>query len=146
MDRQISPRIDAQCAQRIEQHFPSLNAGATYLLESWWPVYRATLEEMRGRFSRGELGAMLDVSNGLILTPGIAGNHLAADVGDGCTLDGLDRKWGIQRSEVLSKLHASTCAQRAALEIWARAFWESGQDDSEVWIDQLAAPARGAAA
>ena len=84
---------------------------------------------------------MLDVCNGLVLTPGMAGQHLPADVSDGIALDSLADKWEIDGAALLAKLQALSIFQAHCLEVWCRAFWEqSGTPVSvsiERWVEQL---------
>jgi hypothetical protein len=84
---------------------------------------------------------MLDVCNGLVLTPGMAGQHLTADVSDGIALDSLAAKWEIDGPALLTRLQALSIFQLHCLEVWCRAFWEqSGTPESvsiERWIEQL---------
>jgi hypothetical protein len=85
---------------------------------------------------------MLDVCNGLFLTPGIAGQHLLADVSDGIALDGLAAKWSdAPPDSFLARLQSLSIFQAHCLEIWCRAFWEqSGDEDAvsiEKWVEQL---------
>jgi hypothetical protein len=140
--KRIGPNISAKSAEFYTRNFASLNAGAAYAIESFPALYRHTLmRELRGKFERWELMLMLDVCNGLVLTPGMAGQHLPADVSDGIALDGLAEKWEIDGPALLAKLEALSIFQVHCLEIWCRAYWEqSGKPEGvsiERWIEQL---------
>jgi hypothetical protein len=84
---------------------------------------------------------MLDVCNGLLLTPGMAGQHILMECSDGIALDGLDKKWEIDKDPFLPKLQALSLFQLHCLEVWCRAFWEQSGNDGAVgierWIEQL---------
>ena len=88
---------------------------------------------------------MLDVMNGTMLTPGLAGQHLLANVADGIELDRLDEKWKVDKGGIIPKLKSLSYGQMAILEVWTRAYWESsatGQylkdpDASEEWVKQI---------
>jgi outer membrane scaffolding protein for murein synthesis (MipA/OmpV family) len=121
----IGPRISIGAKGFYKERFSSLNAGAEYALEAFPVLYRRTLADLAGRFTAGELSVMLDVANGLALTPGIAGQHLVMECVDAMALDGLDSKWRVVTKDFLEKLQALSLFQCACLEVWARAYWES---------------------
>jgi hypothetical protein len=123
--RTISPRIAEDAAKWYGEQFENTHQGVTYALEAFPVLYRRTLAELKGRFSRGELMLICDVSNGLILTPMLAGQHLDIQVEDSIALDGTDRKWEIDGKQMIEKINALSAWERACLEIWGRAFWES---------------------
>jgi hypothetical protein len=142
MLKPVGPKITAKSFDFYAATFATTNAGTAYTLESFPALYRHTIvRELMSRFTRGELLLMLDVCNGLVLTPGMAGQHLLADVSDGIALDGLAEKWEIDGPALLTKLQALSIFQAHCLEIWCRAFWEqSGKPESvsiERWIEQL---------
>lgn len=134
--KQVSPKIDERAAEWFVAHFQTLNQGVTYALESFPAIYRRTLAELRGRFNESELSLILDVVNGLLLTPQFAGQHLLAEVEDGIMLDGLAEKWQIDGAELILKIESLAVGQIAVLEIWAKAFWTQGRDMAE-WIKNL---------
>jgi len=131
----IGPRISAAAKDFYAGHFSSVNAGASYVLEAWPGLYRATMIEMRGLFSRNELMLFLDVSNGRVLTSGMAGYHLLADVFHAVNLDGSGLRWGIDKTELLAKLSGLLRFQIAVLELWAQESWR--REDMDL-IRQLA--------
>jgi len=142
MLKPVGPKITAKSFDFYAATFATTNAGTAYTLESFPALYRHTLiRELRGKFERQELLLMLDVCNGLVLTPGMAGQHLPADVSDGIALDGLAEKWEIDGPALLSKLHPLSIFQLHCLEVWCRAFWEQSGGENAVgierWIEQL---------
>jgi hypothetical protein len=141
----IGPRISEQTAQFFKETFRSRNAGAEYVMECFRPLYRATLTRLKGRFAGGELKLMLDVMNATALTPGIPGDTLTGNCEDGIALDGLDKKWEIEKAPFMAKLGALSIFETTCLEIWANGFWYGGTDeghdrelDIEAHVAQLA--------
>lgn len=133
-----SPRISSKSADWYKGNFSSVNAGLEYTLESMPSLYRYTLDSLKGRFSRGELMLMIDVNNGLILTPRMAGQHLGAQVSDGIALDRLDDKWKIDGKELNKKVSGLTIFEAACLELWIGAFWENHEHtDIEKYVADL---------
>lgn len=135
----LAPRIATKSADWYKQNFTTLNAGAEYTLESIPQIYRLTMAyELKGRFSRGELMLMIDVNNGLILTSGIAGQHMQAQVSDGIALDRLDEKWEIDGDLLNQKVAGLTIFQCFCLEIWIAAFWERHETiDIEKYVGEM---------
>lgn len=149
MPKKVSPIISDNAVDFYYSQFDNLNAGVTYTLEAYRDLYRRTIHEMRGNFSEGELMLMVDICNGLILTPGLAGQHIIADVEDGCDLDRLDKKWEIEKETLVEKLAALPVFSLACLEVWACGFWRSKNSEGELgnysgedfkkWLGQLSA-------
>jgi len=143
MIKQVGPKINQKTFDFYKSNFATVNAGATYTLESFPALYRHTLlRELRGKFERWELLLMIDALNGVMLTPGMAGQHLLADVSDGIALDGLAAKWSdASPDSFLARLQSLSIFQAHCLEVWCRAYWEQGGDEGAVeierWIEQL---------
>lgn len=140
MKKQIGPRIPESAHDWYAANFATANAGASYILEAFPALYRATLvRELRGKLTKPELMLILDACNGLILTSKFAGQHLILEVTDGIELNGLDEKWDVYDAALIDKLRALTIFQLAVLEIWARAYWhlESARE-SEQWVSEIA--------
>lgn len=118
-----APRISDKSAELYKTVFGSINAGMEYIGDAFPQLYRLTLHALKGQFSRGELLLMIDVNNGLWLLPGMAGQHLSAQVADGIALDRLDEKWGIDDDALNTKISSLSTFEAACLELWIGAFW-----------------------
>jgi hypothetical protein len=121
--KKIGPNISDAAAEWYPSLFSNLHAGATYILEALPRLYQRTLYEMKGVFSEGELSLMIDVMNGTMLTPQLAGQQIGANVSDGIALDHLDKKWEIDGKALNEKLAGLSPFQLACLEIRASGFW-----------------------
>lgn len=142
MTKSIAPKIADTAANFYPDVFRNLNSGATYALEAFPVLYRRTLYELRGRFDQPELMCIIDVFNATALTAGMAGQHLAVSVEDGINLDGLDKKWSLDKKTFLSNLAGLTIFQAACLEIWANGFWysetsQNAEPNFEPWLKPL---------
>lgn len=135
--RPTAPRIGEASAKFYQGVFSSLNAGLEYTADAFPVLYRRTLHDLRGTFTRGELNLMSDIFNTTALTPQLAGQHLAATVADGIALDRQDAKWEIDGPALNAKIAALTIFQAACLEIWANGFWDP---EAPLDIETLAAP------
>lgn len=125
-----APRIGDKSAEIYRAIFGSVNAGMEYVGDAVPQMYKITLHALRGKFSRGELMLMIDVNNGLWLTPGLAGQHLSAQVSDGIALDHLDEKWEIDGAALNAKVAALTIFEACALELWVQAFWKQDEHNN----------------
>lgn len=138
--KSTSPMIDDKCADFYKMTWGSVNAGTTYVLDAFPALYKRTLEDLKGRFSREELLLMIDVNNGLWLTPRIAGQHMDAQVSDGIALDHLDEKWEIDGDVLNKKVADLSIFEAACLEIWIMAFWEQKEHENiEAYVAELVA-------
>jgi len=117
----IGPSISTNTMEFFGKNFKTVNAGASYALESFPVLYRRTLSTLRGKFTESELRLMITVSNKLALTPSIAGKHLAALCEDGA-LD-ADNKWKVDPIKIDEKFDLLSDFEIAILEVWANSFW-----------------------
>lgn len=112
----------------------SVQAGALYVIDAFPTIYQRTLSDMRGVFSEAELSLILDIHNGTLLTPGIAGQHIGIAVRDSIELDGSDQKWEIDGNTLLGKIEAMPIFARACLELWACSYWEDSKQPVSKYI------------
>jgi len=105
--------------------FGSVMSGSSYVLEAFPSLYQRAHRDLAGTFSTNELKLIIDIMrNGHLLTPGLAGQHIALAVSDAIDLDGLDKKMGVDKTVILQKLACLPSFSRACLEIWAVAYCE----------------------
>lgn len=79
-----------------------------------------------GKLTVGEACLVVDVLNGTLMDPAMLASYaelLAASVSDGCSLDGLDAKWGIERASLVAKIRDMTTLEALAVVHLARVFW-----------------------
>lgn len=134
-----APRVTDKSADFYRRIGGNINAGLEYVLESFPTLYRVTIDDLRGFFSRGELMLMIDAGNGLWLTPMMAGQHLLAQVSDGIALDHLDQKWKIDGGSLIRKIKDLPPFEAACLELWIQAFWmQDDHDNLEEYVAEMA--------
>lgn len=91
--------------------------------------YRALVRSARARlakervFSGEEQALIIDALNGTMLEEHV--EVLAANVEDAMTLDGLDEKWGVQKSALMEKLRSLSPLELAAVADAVEMFWAS---------------------
>lgn len=122
-----APRISDKSAALYKSIFGNTNAGMEYIGDAFPALYRHAIDDLRGKFTRGELMLMIDVCNGLWLTPMMAGQHMISQVSDGIALDGLDEKWEVDGKELNKKIADLTIFEAACLELWVQAFWQQDE-------------------
>lgn len=115
--------------------------GLHLVSESFERLYYGTLDELRGLFTEGEKGLMLDVMNGTMISASTPGAHLPANVADGIALDALDEKWAVDAEGLRLKLGGLPRAQLHMLEIWCSRHWTAvgeGRDaDAEAIVAEV---------
>lgn len=124
MKKTISPRVTPPTLEFLETYFRTRTAGAEYILEAMPQIFSQEMVRIKEQFGPAELRLIIEVFNGLIPTPKMAGHHLLASVEDGIRLNNLDAKWQVDGQELVAKIKALTPAQRAMLEIWAIGYWQ----------------------
>jgi hypothetical protein len=135
--RKVTPAIDERAFEFYSSTFSTPNAGVTWALEAFPTLYRSTLDALRGRFARGELLLMLDAMNGLILTPEIAGQHVALEIHDAIELQGLDEKWRVDAAALRAQLSGLALFERACIEVWVSSCWRDPQASEDTWLAPL---------
>ena len=133
--KSVTPRISPEVETWLVSTFGTKGAGAEYLLESQYQLYRRYTASFKKLFSENEISLMLDVINGCMLSPQIAGQHIQANVADGCLLDEMAAKWSVESTQLLQKIKGLHLAERAMLEIWLQNFWYQKETrDLNEWI------------
>lgn len=100
-------------------------------------VISQAMDMSRRKFTRGEQSMLIDIFNGTLLTPGILGRHLIAQVEDSFALyPGVyEEKWGVEKSAMIEKCRALNPTEAALCELWAVGFWALGVDALESYLD-----------
>jgi hypothetical protein len=89
--------------------------------------------------TKGEAMLILDALNGLWIEPNdMLGKCLRADVQDAISLNKADVKWGIDGPFLVKRLRGLSTAQSAAIEVWAKEFWEGDYNNDEFTAHHLA--------
>lgn len=133
MKKNIAPKIENGAAEWISSMFPSLNAGATFMLEAMPDIYRQSLAEMN--FDNDELVIIIDVlkDHNKTMCKGsasMAGRYLPLKIKDACRDHDHDDPESFPfRINNLPRFHV------VCLEIWAANFWQQKEKTREEWVD-----------
>lgn len=119
----LAPELrEALEARAAGSRAPQLDEVARRDLWRYYCQLRFTLE--RVALTEGEALLIVDVRNGLALTPEVsARQQLWADVADAVELDGLDAKWSVNGAALVAKLRALTDAEALAIVDAAERAW-----------------------
>ena len=139
MKSNVSPCINESTKKRLALLFKNTNSGATFVLESFPHIFKATLGEIKGKFTPGELDLIIDACEGLELLPVLPGMQASLHIENIIEKDGLvggDSKSG---EDVLKKISSLSISQKSMLEIWACACWHRQKTGQKIgpWIGQL---------
>ena len=127
MKKNIAPKIENGAAEWISSMFPSLNSGATFILEAMPDIYSKSLEEMN--FIDEELMMILDVlqDHGKTMCRGsadMAGRYLPLKIAD------------TENETLLNHINDLPRFSIVCLEIWAANFWQQGGNKTkEEWVE-----------
>jgi len=115
----VSPKISPQSKSFYEKHFPSTNAGVTYVLEAFPAIWERTAYEAKRAFTRGEMRFMKKAFEGCeTLSPSSAGQlvislgtHLAESSDEA-------ERMGVKWEALIAKLLAMPRSSLMMMEIW----------------------------
>lgn len=138
----VGPRLSVEAGKWYASNFSSRGGGAEFVLEAFPTLYKHALAGLRGKFSPGEISLLLDTFNSTMITPHFLGQSVQLCADDSMRLDRTDKKWSVTPETFLSKIRSLTHFEKSCLEIFVRAFWESGEFEKpgglENWVAQIA--------
>ncbi|MFD1820391.1 hypothetical protein [Pseudarcicella hirudinis] len=101
-------------------------------VEGFFYVYKHTLFELKGLFTRGEIIALFDMQNGLMLTPQFqaSANIFCSHCQEAEELDGTFSRHGADSAIAIEKIRNLTSSQVFVLQAEIAKFWNlnEGQD------------------
>jgi len=134
--QQTGMRAEPGALKKLREILPA-HIPRGYVLEIFPGLYRQTLDRLRGQFGAGELSAIIDVSNGLFLSPQMAGQHLDVQIADSGP-DRLGEKWDIDLADLAKRIEGLSPFESACLELWAQNYWARHESVTfEDWVAQL---------
>lgn len=109
----VSPKLSDRVVKELIDFAGNKNAGATESIEGYSFIRRATLAELKGKFTKPEATAMVDMYNGTLLTPELQYQPevLRAKIEDSEKYEGSCRRHGAKMADLLKKTDALTAAQ-----------------------------------
>lgn len=106
-------------------------------IENWATCERQAMLSLKGRFTSAELCSFIDMLNGTIISASQA-STMRFEFSDACTLDGLDKKWKIDKVQTLEAMTGLSAAEYIVLVEWCRAFWDNPDCDLEEYTKTMA--------
>lgn len=133
----ISPRVPEEIAGALAEIAGTKNAGAIEACESYIYIRRATWHELKGRFSKAEATALVDMFNGTMLTPQLQYQPevLRAKIEDAEKYEGSCTRHGADVKKLLGKTDKLTAAQVYVLQRELVRAWAKNIEDQNA-IDQ----------
>jgi len=104
-------RFEMSIPQRVEKD-----------LSTFYAFLEREKKLLKGTFTDNEAKLMLDCLNGTILDP-YSAQLLEAGFEDGIDLDGLDKKWEIDKAEFLSKFKSMSIIRKWSIYELSTEFW-----------------------
>jgi hypothetical protein len=142
----ITLRINKSTREKYEQLFPSKTEGITEAAERFLSFQRYALKELKGKFNRQELIAILDAFNGLIqeneYMPVV--DMFIAELEDHEKYNNMSNRFGIDYNDFIPKTKSLTSAQAYFFLMEIRRFWdlddkayqdENGRNDLEKFVE-----------
>lgn len=129
MTVEVLERLSARCAEAKGE---TKNARLQADLTTYWNMLDISLAYAKRDLTQSEAKAILDVLNGTYWDATnvgmMTGGGLTLEVSDAVTLNGLDKKWGLDAPTFLAKLEKMDRMTTLALMDWARLFWANHQN------------------
>lgn len=99
-------------------------------------VLSQAMDTARKKFTRGEQQMLIDIYNGTMLTPHLLGQMLVGQVEDSFRLyPGVyEEKWGVTQKDMIDKIISLDPMSAALAELWAVAFWGTGEGKLEDYL------------
>jgi len=104
----LSPQTDAE----LVKLYGSAYAGGTRATEAFLWLRKYALKGLKGKLTKNELSALIDIQNGSIFEEQFAVNHSAfiAHIEDADEFEGIGEKWKIDIKALIEKVkNMSTC-------------------------------------
>jgi hypothetical protein len=102
---------------------PSLESGVEYIFEWSKMIFRDSLIQIKGIFSKNELVLIVAALNSTMVSPRYAGKMFVSGISDSIDLDGYDSLYEVDKTEIIEKLKKLNDTELATLELWANGFW-----------------------
>jgi hypothetical protein len=135
--QKLSISLDAALLPELAARGEERSAVLSRDLARYYALLREARVALRERLTPAELSAILDVQNGHWYRPGLLdAGEIWANVEDGCRLDGLDKKWGIDGAVLVEKLKVLSPIEVHALADATERFWESVSRDEKPEIER----------
>jgi len=106
------------------------SAAANQAIECWAASEKRARRAIVGIFTASELKAIIDVLNGTLVDCSYA-DSIQHEFEDGCILEGLDKKWKLDKDSTLAKMAKLSLPEWIVLYQVAREFWENPEDLEE---------------
>lgn len=130
-----SLRLDSDTRRWLERYGGPLGAQIREDLLILEQAVRLAERNLTGRFSVAEACAICDALNSFMFDPRLylsGPTILAAEIGDGAALDGLDEKWGFERTALVEKLNGLTSLEAYVVIHLARIFWSGLHERGDI--------------
>lgn len=142
----VGPRVNEKAAEWLASKFGNRNAGATLCLESFPDLVETTLNELKGKLEKNELGMILDVEgDGLqFVLSGSLPSVIAikANVYSAFQLypGSYEERWKVEKDVLNQKLSALSFFQEFCLKLWCCWFHDDKNSNFETYAATLLFP------
>ena len=131
-----SVNLEEELAEMIEKlpndsGINNFSYNLKFIVETWFTLIRYSKANLNGYFTSKEAYLIVDALNGQLLTTGLSFvKTLYFSVEDAIKLEQLDKKWKVDREELLKKLEELSESEALAVYLMVFDFWNSS-DHSE---------------
>lgn len=137
--KQTTIRYDDQTASMLSEIDSKAATAVQNIIEMFLFLRRATLKEIKGKFTTEEITAIVDSLNGLLPTWQLMVNPsvLIAHMQDAEEIEGTIKRHNADPEKIIEKLKQLTSAQATILQFEIINFWNGPSRDLEKFIKEL---------
>lgn len=137
--KQTTIRYDDQTAGMLSEIDSKAATAVQSIIEMFLFMRRATLKEIKGKFTTEEITALVDSLNGLLPTWQLMVNPsvLIAHMQDAEEMEGSIRRHNADPEKLIEKLKLLTSAQATIMQFEIINFWNDPSRDLEKFIKEL---------
>ena len=127
---QITTHLTEKTTEFLKKKYERPNPGAREAIEGFAEIYRRTVIELKGKFTKPEIMALVDNQNStlLVIDYQAQAQFLWANLEDGEPFDGLFKKWGVDGEALKEKIFSLTAAQTFVLQDEIKAAWNDQEE------------------
>jgi hypothetical protein len=137
----ISFKVHENYHEQLAKMGKNANWTASRAVMSWVKLKQYALQELKGIFTKEELGGILNRMDNLIFDPSVLVSKeiFIQGLKEDCLLENKDWQYGYNLQQISAKLQKLTSTQIFFLSEWASTFWATCQNpiEQDEYIAQL---------
>jgi hypothetical protein len=125
LSKNVNFRASENIAEQLEKFYDSKGGGAERIVPGFFSIRKYTLHELKGKFTKDELSALIDAQNGVLLQAELQANKgvLLANVADFEKFGNGISRHKAKPDQLYKKIDQLTASQAYFLQNEIEVFW-----------------------